>query len=161
MSEEHAENNQQQIAGESQGQEKVVTLSEAQYQELTGKSASLETSLAAKAAELAEAKKMLDVQAADIASLKAAGDEAVRAYKTLAVRSNPLFTDDVIAGNTIAEVDAAMSRVLDLADKVRTRIETEIKSLSIPAGAPERSGPDLSCLSPREKIKLGLEAEKK
>ena len=122
--------------------------------------ASLEASLTAKAAELAEAKKMLDAQAADIATLKASGDEAVKAYKKLAVSSNPLFTDDIITGSSIAEVDAAMSRVLDMAGKVRSRIEAEFKALNVPAGAPERSGPDLSTLSPREKIKLGLESEK-
>jgi len=48
-----------------------------------------------------------------------------------------------------------------MAGKVRSRIEAEFKALNVPAGAPERSGPDLSTLSPREKIKLGLESEKK
>ena len=119
--------------------------------------ASLEASLAAKAAELAEAKKMLDAQAADIAGLQKSGTEAVKAYRKLAASSNPLFSEDVLAGESIADVDAAMARVLDLAGKVRSRIEAEIKSATVPAGAPERSGPDLSALSAREKIKMGLE----
>jgi len=123
--------------------------------------ASLETSLNEKTTELSEAKKMLDAQAADIASLKAAGEEAVTAYKKLAVSSNPLFSGDVITGATIAEVDASMARVTDLAGKIKTKVEAEIKATIVPAGAPERSGPDTSGLSPREKIKQGLEENKK
>jgi len=122
--------------------------------------ASLEASLAAKEAELAEAKKVLDAQSADIAGLQKSGAEAVKAYRKLAASSNPLFSEDVLVGESIADVDAAMARVLDLASKVRSRIEAEIKSVNVPAGAPERSGPDLSALSPREKIKMGLEEKK-
>jgi len=122
--------------------------------------ASLEASLAAKTAELAEARKMADAQTADIAGLQKSGAEAVRAYRKLAASSNPLFSEDVLVGESIADVDAAMARVLDLASKVRSRIEAEIKSVNVPAGAPERSGPDLSALSPREKIKMGLEEKK-
>ena len=122
--------------------------------------ASLEASLAAKTAELAEARKMADAQAADIAGLQKSGAEAVRAYRKLAASSNPLFSEDVLSGESIADVDAAMAHVLDLAGKVRSRIEAEMKSANIPAGAPERSGPDLSALSAREKIKMGLEEKK-
>ena len=122
--------------------------------------ASLEASLAAREAELAEAKKTLDAQTADIASLQKSGAEAVKSYRKLAAGSNPLFSEDVLTGETIADVDAAMGRVLDLAGKVRSRIEAEIKSVAVPPGAPERSGPDLSSLTPREKIKMGLEEKK-
>ena len=122
--------------------------------------ASLEASLAAKTAELEEAKKTLDAQAIDIDILQKSGAEAVKAYRKLAASSNPLFSEDVLAGDTIADVDAAMARVLDLAGKVRSHIEAEIKSVNVPAGAPERSGPDLSSLSAREKIKMGLEEKK-
>lgn len=146
---------------EVNGTEQVVTLTEDKYRELTGKVASLETSLTGKTAELGEAKKMLDAQAADITSFKTAGEEAVTAYKKLAVSSNPLFSEDVITGSTIAEVDASMARVTDLAGKIKSKVEAEIKAVSVPNGAPERSGPDLSGLSPREKIKQGLEAENK
>jgi hypothetical protein len=136
------------------GQEKVVVLTEDKYQELT-------TSLTGTTAALSEAKKMLDAQAGDITSLKSANDEAVKAYKKLAVSSNPLFTEDVITGATIAEVDASMARVTDLAGKIKTKVEAEIKATIVPAGAPERSGPDTSGLSPREKIKQGLEEKNK
>jgi hypothetical protein len=41
--------------------------------------------------------------------------------------------------------------------KMRSSLEAELKDLTVPAGAPERSAPDLSGLSPRDKIKQGLE----
>ena len=99
----------------------------------------------------------MEAQSSDFASLKSAHEAAVTAYKKLAVSSNPLFSAELITGNTIAEVDASMQKINDLAGLVRSKIEADIKSVSVPAGAPERSGPDTSGLSPREKIKQGLE----
>jgi len=158
MSEENSQQLQEnaQAEGNAQAEEKAQAQPDASLERI----ASLEAALAAREAELAEAKKTLDAQAADIAGLQKSGTEAVKAYRKLAASSNPLFSEDVLAGETIADVDASMARVLDLAGKVRSRIEAEIKSVNIPAGAPERSGPDLSALSPREKIKLGLEEKK-
>ncbi|MHB8085649.1 MAG: hypothetical protein ACYDHZ_07475 [Dehalococcoidia bacterium] len=116
----------------------------------------LEAAVAEKDAVLSDVKKALDTQASDFAALKTTHDAAVTAYKKLAVSSNPLFSAELITGNTIAEIDASMQKLTDLAGLVRSKIEAEIKSVSVPAGAPERSGPDTSGLSPREKIKQGL-----
>jgi hypothetical protein len=81
---------------------------------------------------------------------------AVAAYRKLAVGSNPIFSEEMITGNTIAEIDASMKKVTGLAEGLKTRLEMALKETIIPAGAPERSGPDTSGLSPREKIKQGL-----
>ena len=117
----------------------------------------LETAVAEKDAALVDVKKVLDTQASDFAALKTTHEAAVTAYKKLAVSSNSLFSAELITGNTIAEIDASMHSITDLAGLVRSKIEADIKSVSVPAGAPERSGPDTSGLSPREKIKQGLE----
>ncbi len=124
--------------------------------EAASRIAALESTLMEKDAALGEAKKLLDTQSSDLAALKTTHEAAVTAYKKLAVSSNPLFTGELITGSTIAEVDASIQKVTDLAGKVRSKIEADIKSVSVPAGAPERSGPDTSGLSPREKIKQGL-----
>jgi len=116
----------------------------------TGKLAELETALG-------DAKKSLDAKAGDCDRLKAALDGAVSAYRKLAVSSSPLYSDDIISGSTVEEIDASIKKVNGLVKKMRSSLEAEIKDLSIPAGAPERSAPDLSGLSPREKIKQGLE----
>jgi hypothetical protein len=117
----------------------------------------LEAAVAEKDAALLDVKKAFDTQASDFAALKTTHEAAVTAYKKLAVSSNPLFSAELITGNTIAEIDASMQKLTGLAGLVRSKIEAEIKAVSVPAGAPERSGPDTSGLSPREKIKQGLE----
>ncbi|MDD5313363.1 MAG: hypothetical protein PHO26_10045 [Dehalococcoidia bacterium] len=117
----------------------------------------LEAQLTEKDTALTEAKKALEIQASDFAVLKTTHEAAITAYKKLAISSNPLFSAELISGNTVAEVDVSMQKITDLAGLVRSKIEADIKSVSVPAGAPERSGPDISGLSPREKIKQGLE----
>jgi flagellar biosynthesis/type III secretory pathway protein FliH len=132
------------------------TISEAE-QALTARVAELEAQAAEKDAALNEAKKTLDAQAQDFGVIKMGYDEAVTAYRKLAVSSNPVFSEELITGSTIAEVDASMKKVNDLAAGIKTRLEAELKETIIPAGAPERSGPDTSGMSPREKIKAGIQ----
>jgi len=106
---------------------------------------------------LGEAKQSLDARAGDCDRLKAALDDAVSAYRKLAVSTSPLYSDDIISGSSVEEIDASIKKVNGLVKKMRSSLEAELKDLTVPAGAPERSAPDLSGLSPREKIKQGLE----
>ncbi len=128
---------------------------------LTATVAALEASLSEKEAALSEVKKALDARASDYTSLKSGYDEAVKSYRKLAVGSNPLFTEELITGSTIAEIDASLIRAADFVGKVRSRIEEDLKALSVPAGAPERSAPDTSGYSPREKIAEGIKKHNK
>jgi hypothetical protein len=116
----------------------------------TGKLAELETALS-------QAKLSLDARAGDCDRLKAALDDAVSAYRKLAISSSPLYSDDIISGSSVEEIDASIKKVNGLVKKMRSSLEAELKDLTVPAGAPERSAPDLSGLSPRDKIKQGLE----
>jgi hypothetical protein len=50
-----------------------------------------------------------------------------------------------------------MKKVAGLAEGIKTKFEADLKATVIPAGAPERSGPDTSGMSPREKIKAGIQ----
>ena len=106
---------------------------------------------------LGEAKKSLDVKTGECDRLKAALDDAVSAYRRLAVSASPLYSDDVISGGSIEEIDASIKKINGLVKKMRSSLEAELRELTIPAGAPERSAPDTSGLSPREKIKQGLD----
>ena len=116
----------------------------------TGKSTELETALG-------EATKSLEAKTGECDRLKAALDDAVCAYRKLAVSASPLYSDDIISGSSIEEIDTSIKKVNGLVKKMRSSLEAELKDLTIPAGAPERSAPDLSGLSPREKIKQGLD----
>jgi len=115
-----------------------------------GKITKLETALS-------EARQSLEARTGDCDRLKAALDGAVNAYRKLAVSTSPLYSDDIISGNSVEEIDASLKKVNSLMKKMRSSLEAELKDLIIPAGAPERSAPDLSGLSPRDKIKQGLE----
>jgi len=119
----------------------------------TGKLAELETALS-------EARQSLAARTGDYDRLKAALDDTVSAYRKLAVSSSPLYSDDMISGGTVEEIDASIKKVNGLVKKMRSTLEAELKDLTIPAGAPERSGPDLSGLSPRDKIKYGIQEKK-
>jgi hypothetical protein len=149
--------------------------------ELSERIASLEASLAQRDTSLAEAAQTIETlkqdfttaetthlsQAAiasqeietlkkDFAAADTAHKEAVVEYRRLAVSSNPIFNPDLLAGNSIPEINAAMSRATDLVAKLQAQIEATYKAISVPAGAPERSGPDASGLSARDKISLAI-----
>ena len=149
--------------------------------ELSERIASLEASLAQRDTSLAEAAQTIETlkqdfttaetthlsQAAiasqeietlkkDFAAADTAHKEAVVEYRRLAVSSNPIFNPELLAGNSIPEINAAMSRATDLVAKLQAQIEATYKAISVPAGAPERSGPDASGLSARDKISLAI-----
>ena len=113
--------------------------------------------LAALETALNEARQSLDARAGDCDRLKAALDDAVSAYRKLAVSASPLYSDDIISGSSVEEIDTSIKKINGLVKKMRSSLEAELKDLTIPAGAPERSAPDTSGLSPREKIKQGLD----
>jgi len=118
-----------------------------------GKLAELETALN-------ETKQSLAARTGEYDRLKSALDDAVNAYRKLAVSSSPLYSDDMISGSTVEEINASIKKVNGLVKKMRSTLEAELKDLTIPAGAPERAAPDLSGLSPRDKIKYGIQDKK-
>jgi hypothetical protein len=129
--------------------------------ELSERIASLEASLAQRDTELATVTQAHETLKKDFVTVDTAHKEAVTEYRKLAVISNPIFNPEMLAGNSIPEISAAMTRITDLAAKVRSKIEADIKSISVPAGAPERSGPDTSGLSARDKISYAIQNDKK
>ena len=86
--------------------------------------------------------------------------QTVTAYKTLVVKANPGVIEELITGNTITEIDQSLENARTLISKVRGGIEQEIASGRVPAGAPQRTPPDLSALSPREKIQYAIGGKK-
>jgi len=81
---------------------------------------------------------------------------AVVAYKAMVFQANPCVTEELITGNTIDELNQSVEKAKTLIAQVRTSIEAEIASDKVPAGAPVRTPPDLSALSPREKIQYAI-----
>jgi len=82
--------------------------------------------------------------------------EAVASYKTVVVQANPEVIGELISGDTIESVNESLNQAKALVSKVRQGLEAEISLAKVPAGAPERTAPDLSALSPREKIRYAI-----
>jgi len=82
--------------------------------------------------------------------------EAVASYKTVVVQANPEVLEELISGDTIEAINKSLNQAKALVSKVRQGLETEISLAKVPAGAPERTAPDFSGLSPREKIQQAI-----
>jgi hypothetical protein len=92
-----------------------------------------------------------------IAALDGSLKQAVISYQTLIVRSNPDVLPEMLAGDTIAALDGSLAKARDLIGKIKTGLETQSHANHVPAGAPPRGAADLSSLSPRDKIRVGME----
>jgi len=86
-------------------------------------------------------------------------------YKKLVLQANPFITPELVAGDTVEAVKVNVDRANALVAKVKASLEAQAATLThlanVPAGAPPRSEPDISALSPAEKIAYGLEQAKK
>ncbi len=82
--------------------------------------------------------------------------QAAQSYRELVLQREPELPADLIGGDSVAEVDASVARARQTVAQVRQHIEQQAQALRVPAGAPVRSGPDVSGLTPGEKIRLGM-----
>ena len=83
-------------------------------------------------------------------------NQAVSSYKALVIQSNPDVLEELIAGDSIEVINDSLASARELISKVRSGVESEISSVRVPAGAPQRAPIDLSTLSPREKIQYAI-----
>ncbi|MBA7664668.1 hypothetical protein ES703_72729 [subsurface metagenome] len=82
--------------------------------------------------------------------------QAVASYKALVVQSNPDVPEELVTGDSIEAITDSLTSAKELVSKIRKDMEAEISLARVPAGAPERTAPDLSGLSPREKIQYAV-----
>lgn len=142
-----------------------------------------EQDVAALQEQLAEARaraERLERQAAEAAALRAevksARDEATtlrgqveasqareRAdaarYRELVMRADPSLPEELIAGENVEAVEASVLAAREVVGRVRSHIEAQAQSSRVPAGAPARGAPDVSSLTPEQKIRFGLERQ--
>jgi multidrug resistance efflux pump len=83
---------------------------------------------------------------------------AAERYRDLVVRTEPSLPADLIAGSDVDAIDGSVTAAREIVGGVRSHIETQAQAGRVPAGAPPRSAPDLSALTPEQKIKHGLAA---
>jgi len=116
--------------------------------------AELEQIVTSRDSEVAGLKQSKGEVEARVQDLNRALTEAVASYRAMVVQANPQI-EELVSGDTIEAIDQSVSQAKALVSKVRQGLEAEISLTRIPAGAPERTAPELS-LSPREKIQAAL-----
>lgn len=122
---------------------------QAEIEALRRRIGELESQLQAGEAALAQR----DQQLADLQDkLRQAG---IR-YREARLAASPEVPADLVTGEAIEEIDQQFEAALKLVSQVRHRLQEESQATRVPIGAPPRRAPDLSALSPAEKIRLGL-----
>jgi chromosome segregation ATPase len=85
-------------------------------------------------------------------------DEARRLaerYRAVLVMAAPDVPADLIQGETVEDLDRSLVAARDLVARVREQMQAQAVA-RVPAGSPLRGAPDVSGLSPAEKIRLGV-----
>ncbi|MFQ5872855.1 MAG: hypothetical protein ACE5JL_03515 [Dehalococcoidia bacterium] len=115
-------------------------------------------------AELVEARDQLIARDQELATvqdeLAEARTEATTAalkYRDAILAAEPWLPADMVAGDTVAQIDEALDKARRTVVQVRQHLEEQAQQARVPTGAPPRRPPDLSSLSPLEKVKLGLQ----
>ena len=82
--------------------------------------------------------------------------EAVAGYRSLVIQTNPGAPEELITGDSIEAINQSLESARSLVSRVKEGLEAEVSKARVPVGAPERTLPDLSALSPREKIQYAI-----
>jgi len=122
---------------------------EAQLAEVRQELAGTQGEVSARGEELAALRERTQSLEADVSG-------AAQRYRELALQQEPDLPEELVAGATVTEVDAALERARETVSKVRGHLESQAQAGRVPVGAPPRSEPDLSGLSAEQKIEQGL-----
>jgi septal ring factor EnvC (AmiA/AmiB activator) len=108
-------------------------------------------------ASLNEAQQAAESLRAEGVAISEANSQAVAKYLGAVRAANPTIPQDIIAGDTIEEIDASVEKALSIASAVKASLEAQAKEAKVPAGAPTRGEISLEGLTPREKIAAGIQ----
>jgi chromosome segregation ATPase len=141
---------QETLAAQLEEERKSKAAAEASLAEKDDRIASLESSLS-------EAKQGSEAVAAELARVKEANIQAVSKYLDVVRSANPTIPQDIIAGDTIEDIDASLAKAITIAESVKSSLEAQAKETKVPAGAPTRTEISVEGLTPREKIAAGIQ----
>ena len=97
----------------------------------------------------------------ELAALKGALANAVDKYRTAVLATAPGVPDELLKGETVEDIDASLEQARRIVLQVKQQLDNDVSTRSIPAGAPPRTPPDMSALSPTEKIAHALITERR
>ena len=120
--------------------------------------ASVQADLTSVRAELHSAQAELADLSAQLAEARAVLQDAALKYRDARLAAAPHIPPDLVpAADDLAEIDRQFEAAQRVVGQLRDKLQDETRSARVPVGSPPRRPPDLSALSPTEKIKLGLE----
>jgi|GEM_PF-2833047 len=145
------------------GLEAAVAEREAKLGEVQGQLTALTESVAGKDEKLRAAGAGEDALREEIGGLMAKLEaatgglaSAVQSYRALVLEANPAVPGELITGESIEEISGSLEKAKSIVGKVKEGLAAEAKAVTVPAGAPARTEPDLSSLSSTEKIKYAI-----
>ncbi len=145
------------IKAELEEEKKAKAAADQALSDVSARLAEKDTRIAALEAELSEAKQGSGTAAAELAQVKEAHGQAVAKYLGAVRLANPAIPQDIIAGDTIEDIDASLAKATTIAESVKANLEAQAKEAKVPAGAPTRGEISLEGLTPREKIAAGIQ----
>ena len=107
-------------------------------------------------AALGEAESAVSRRVEEIEGVNGRLAQAVEMYRAALVAAEPDVPEEMVQGATVEAVQESLERARQMVAQVRGRLEAQSSIERTPLGAPARSAPDLSALSPQEKILIGL-----
>jgi len=138
------------IKAQLEEEKKAKAAAEASLVEKDNRIAELEASLS-------EAKTGSEAAAAELTQVKEANAQAVSKYLDVVRAANSTIPQDIIAGDTIEEIDASLAKATTIAESVKANLEAQAKEAKVPAGAPTRGEISVEGLTPKEKIAAGIQ----
>jgi hypothetical protein len=97
----------------------------------------------------------------ELAALKGALLNAVDKYRTAVLATAPGVPEELLKGETVEDIDDSLEQARRIVLQVKQQLDNDAAAKSIPAGAPPRTPPDMSALSPTEKIAQALITERR
>lgn len=105
---------------------------------------------------ITQLKEQLASREKEVAQLQEQLAIGIERYRAQVLTVVPEIPGELVTGATVEEIDASLAKAQQMVDKVKRNIEAQRAQERIPAGAPVRMAPDLSGLSPRDKIAYAL-----
>lgn len=108
-------------------------------------------------ASVTQLQSALEEKDAELVALREQVASAAAKYRVSLLAATPEIPEELVQGETVEEVEASLASARKMVEKVKKQLESQVASERVPAGAPVRSGPDLTALSPKEKIAYALQ----
>ena len=110
---------------------------------------------------IAEMEESIAARESEAAVLKESLASAVLKYRSAVLETAPGVPEELVTGETVDEIDAALNLARDMVSRVRQELEARSAAESVPTGSPPRQTLDAAALSPAAKIQHALNQERR